>query len=185
MTGSAGLLLPGRKRPQGASLMRFHSSAAYPHPESRAVVPEQRLPSDSPCEDEVRTSTSWPRAWISSFLGGALSVEMCRHPSCCPGKLLLMEAQVLLPDSGVGWGLQSALTGSSGFNVLSAECRRFCKEQGAWLPFLNLCLRALLLKDVNLNKCLIFRVDPYSDLSISLSRRAGLVGGAGVFLEVC
>lgn len=46
-------------------------------------------------------------------------------------------------------------------------------------------LRALLLKDVNPNKCLIFRVDPYSDLSISLSRRAGLVGGAGVFLEVC
>lgn len=137
MTGSAGLLLPGRKRPQGASprqrqaVRRFHSSASYPHPESRAVVPEQRLPSDSPCEDEVRTSTSWPRAWISSFLGGALSVEMCRHPSCCPGKLLLMEAQVLLPDSGVGWGLQSARTGSSGFNVLSAECRLFGKEQGA------------------------------------------------------
>ena len=102
--------------------------------------------------------------------------------------LTWMETQALLPDSGgVGWFFCLFLLGSSCFIGLFGECMRLRRGQGAWRPLpwriLSL-LPTLLLKDAHPNKCLILRVGPYSDLSISVSQHADLVVGAVVFLEV-
>lgn len=54
--------------------------------------------------------------------------------------------------------------GSSCFNVLLGECRRFFKAQASHsLTYTFSCLHPFLLKDVNANQCLIVRVGPYSD----------------------